>query len=390
MQTSTTLAIPTEGGGARKISQTTTSAPYNLPHGAYETGHSRKVSSIVLHEETNGPKPEPNVTYVEVPRYEEVIRHVPVKEVREIEKIVPKIIEEWVERVVEVTHIEEVVKHVEVNHIQEVIKHVPIVEVRDRLTEVVRHVPKVEVRKVEKVVEVPGDIIEVPQPYLVEEAMPIAAYEDSEQMLIVAQTVKPVIVEGGKEVHVDVWEYEPEVIPVDIHVAKFVGQTLVAMGARETTHRVVTVPSTQYNSMLRFLNVHLSEADMRALPYLQDGQGQVRFLSDEYQWCAPPEGIKIYGYQKGVIYGEGSPVMTKHQLTHDNCAQRQTELDAQFAATLNQFEAEKSRRLNHIEEFNDRSRNHCINVIGTSTNIHGTTYGTTTNIGSTHGLGTVQ
>jgi len=370
---SSTLDLPQETGG-RRISQTTTSAPYNLPSGAYETGQSRKVSSIILHEE-NGQVPEPNVRYVEVPRYEEVIKHIPVKEVREIEKVVPKVIEEWVERVIEVPQYEEVVKHVEVHHVQEVIKHVPKVEVRDRMTEVVRHVPKVEVRKVEKVVEVPGDIIEVPQPYVVEETMPVAAYEDSEQMLIVAQTVKPVIVEGGKEVHVDVWEYEPEVIAVDIHVAKFVGQTLVAMGARETTHRVVTVPATQYNSMLRFLNVHLSESDMRALPYLQDAQGEVRFLPDEYQWCAPPEGIKIYGYQKGVIYGEGSPVMTKHQLTHENCANRQAELDAQFAATLNQFEAEKSRRLNHIEQFNDRSRTHCMNVIGTTTSIHGTNYG---------------
>eukprot|EP00915_Cephaloidophora_sp_WS-2016_P006275 GHVH01008266.1.p1 GENE.GHVH01008266.1~~GHVH01008266.1.p1 ORF type:complete len:372 (+),score=67.87 GHVH01008266.1:268-1383(+) len=357
--------VDTSGPSHRRISEITTSPPYNLPNGAYETGH-RKVSSIILHEEVTGEVPEPNVRYVEVPQYEEVIKHVIMKETREIEKIVPKIIEEWVERVVEVNHVETVVKHVEVPQIQEVIKHVPKIEIHDRYTEVVRHVPKIEIRRIEKVVEVPGDIIEVPQPFTVEESMPVANYHDSEQMLIVAQTVKPVIVEGGKEVHVEVLEYEPEVIPVDIHVARFVDQTLVAMGAKETTHRVVTVPAAQYNSMLRFLNVHLSDSDMRNLPYLQDVNGQVKFLPEEYQWCAPPEGIKIYGYQKGLIYGEGTPVITKHVHTRDNLTNRQAELDTQFNLTLSQFESEKERRLKHIEEFNVRSQHHCSQLISSA------------------------
>lgn len=359
----TVTGYPDAQAGARRVSQTTISQPFDLPHGAYETGHTRKVSSIVLHEEYSGKIPEPNIRYVEVPQYEEVITHVPVKEVREVEKIVPKIIEEWVERVVDVPQIQEVVRNVEVNHIEEVIRHVPKVEVRDRITEVVKHVPKVTVKMEQKVVEVPGDIIEIPKPYTVEEPVPVVEFQDSEQMLIVAQTVKPVIVEGAKEVHVEVFEYEPEIIPVDIHVAKFVDQTLVAMGSKETTHRVVSVPATQYNSMLRFLNVHLNEADLRNLPYLQDEQGQVRFLSEEYQWCAPPEGIKIYGYQKGVIYGEGTPIISKKEHTQQNVETRQRELDAQFEATLAQFDHEKSRRLNHIEEFNTKSKLHCEQVV---------------------------
>jgi len=362
----TTTTTMHSAGGGRRISQTTMSQPITLPVGAYETGQSRKVSSVVLHEEVSGKIPEPHTKYVEVPQYEEVIRHVAVKEVREIEKIVPRVIEEWVERIVEVPHVEEVVKHVEVPHIQEVVKHVPKVEIRDRMTEVIKHVPKVELRRVEKVVEIPGDIIEVPQPFVVEETVPVPKYHDTEQMLIVAQTIKPVIIEGGKDILVDVKEYEPEVIPVDIHVAKYVDQTLVVMGSKETVHKVVKVPAAQYNSMLRFLNSHLSDQDLQALPYLQDPSGQVKCLSEETQWCAPPEGIKIYGYKRGTIYGEGVPVDSEYHVTKENVVHRQRELDRQFQETLEQFEKEKHLRLDHIEEFNNQSKSHCAKVIASS------------------------
>merc|ERR1712070_130631 len=344
------------GQNVRKVSEVITSEKFVMPTQAYEQS-SRKVSSVVVFEEAEK-VPERNVRYVEVPQYEEVVKHVAKKEVREVEKFVPRVVEEWVERIVEIPQIEEVVRHVEVPQVQEIVKHASKIEVVDRPFEVIKEVPKLQVNKVEKVVEVGAEVIEVPKAVPVEERIAVNVYEDKEAMLIVSQKVKPVIVDGAaQEGVVDVVEYEPEVLPVDIHVAKFVDQELVLVGVKETIHRCVTVSAAQYNSMLRYLNVHLSAEEVANLPYLADHHGQVSFLPEEYQWFAPQEGLKIYGYRSGQIWGQGSVVQTSNVSTMSEAEIRaqQSVLDRQFQQIFQQFEQEKTRRVNAIEEFNRRS-----------------------------------
>merc|ERR1739838_87732 len=257
----------------RKVSEVITSEKFIMPTAAYEQS-SRKISSVVVFEEAEK-MPERNIRYVEIPQYEEVVRHV------------------------------------EVPQIQEIIKHVPKIEIVDRPFEVIKEVSKLQINKVEKVVEIGGEVIEVPKAIPVEEKVAIAVYDDKESMLIVSQKVKPVIIDGAaQEVVVDVIEYEPEVLPVDIHVAKFVDQELVLVGAKETIHRCVVVSAAQYNSMMRYLNVHLNAEEVANLPYLADHHGQVSFLPEEFQWFAPQEGLKIYGYRAGQIWGQGTVIST--------------------------------------------------------------------------------
>jgi len=368
-----TMMVAPHGTSVRKVSEIVTSEKLNLPTHAYEQS-SRKISSVVVFEEAEM-VPEKNVRYVEVPQYEEIIKHVIRKEIREVEKFVPKIVEEWVERIVEMPQIEEVVRHVEVPQIQEVLRHVPKIEIVDRPFDVIKEVAKIEINKVEKVVELGSEVIEVPTAILVEERMPVTHYEDKEAMLIVSHKVKPVIIDNAQaEVVVDIMEYEPEVMPVDIHVAKFVDQELVMIGAKDTIHRCVTVSAAQYNSILRYLNVHLSAEEVANLPYLADYLGQVSFLPNEFQWFAPQEGLQIYGYRSGVIWGEGSVIntATSKGMSENDIRVRQAELDNQFQQIFNQFENEKIRRMNALEDFNRRSEQNARALMGSQSTPYAT------------------
>jgi len=365
----TTAAAPSS---KRKVSEVVTSEKFKLPDKAYQQSE-RMVSSVVIFEEQDQ-IPDKPVRYVEVPQYEEVIKHVTVKEVREVEKVVPVVKEEWVERIVEVPQVEEVVRQVEVPQVQEVVKHVTKIEVVDRPYEVIKEVPRTNIIKEEKVVELGADMIEVPKEKVIEERVPITNYSDKDAMLIVSQKVRPMLTDGGMEVSVDVHEYEPEVLPVDIHVAKFVDQSLVLVGQKETTHRAVTVSSSQYNSMLRYLNGHLSPTEVNALPYLVDNSGQVNFLPKEYQWFAPNEGLKILGYSSNKIWGQGSVVSTAGRstgITEHDIRQQQQQLDQQFKQIFFEFEKESQRRNQAIQDFNQRAIQNAQRELTTGTGIQG-------------------
>ncbi|KAH0482032.1 MAG: uncharacterized protein KVP18_004376 [Porospora cf. gigantea A] len=273
-----------------------------LPSGAVEQS-SRRISSTIIGEEMIGTMPQPKVTYVDVPMYEEVVTHVPVREVREIEKKIPKVEVQYVEKIVDVPQIEYVNKTVEVQQVQEVIRHVPRVEYVDRPYDVVKEIPRLETKIVEKIIEIP-EVIEVPKPFVVEQKIPVARYNDSEQALIVAQSVHPLITSTSEYVEVDAVELCPEVVPVDVHVGKLVNVQLIQGGALNTRHRVVTVPSAQYNSMLKYLNGHLYGQEVQNLPYLQEG-GQIPFLSETFNWVGVPATTNIEGYAVGQAYAPG-------------------------------------------------------------------------------------
>ena len=289
-------------------------AGLTLPEGAHEISQ-RKISSVVVQSQQLE-KLEPEVRYVEVPVIEEVIKHVPVKQVKEVVTRIPKVEVEYVDRQVEVPQVEYRDCHVEVERIQEVVRHVTVPQVVERAVDVVKHVPKVEIRQVEKVVEVPGQTIEVPKPYTVENHVSVSRYHDEEQPLIVAQTVAPIIVEANEQLEVDVVAYEPECVPVDIHVGKLVNACLIP-GVTETRHRVVTVPSAQYNTMLRYLNGHLSTKELEVLPYMEE-QNQVTFMQENLNYITPPAGAAIEGLVAGGIYSTGVPTRMVGRATTRN------------------------------------------------------------------------
>lgn len=154
----------------------------------------------------------------------------------------------------------------------------PIKQVQEVPREVVKTVPKIEYVNVEKIVQVPGPVVEVPKPYTVENKISVKKFNDKNTPVVVAQTIRPVVVESNEVIDIDVYEYEPQVIPVDVHVAKPVASHLVAVGATQEVHQVVTVPAAQYNTILRSINRHLG-ADVDSLPYIHEGN-RVPFLGN--------------------------------------------------------------------------------------------------------------
>lgn len=163
--------------------------------------------------------------------------------------------------------------------------------------------PRIENVIVEKTVEVPGQIVEVPKPYTVENEVPFARYVDNEVPMVVAQTIKPIITESNESVEIDVFEYEPQVVVIDVHVPKPVPSQLVASGMVEEIHRLVTVPAAQYNSMLKMLNVHIPEADQRtALPYITEPDGSISMLHTTdagMMYPAPIPSAQVQGWTPG-------------------------------------------------------------------------------------------
>ncbi|KAH0476022.1 MAG: uncharacterized protein KVP18_004995 [Porospora cf. gigantea A] len=220
----------------------------------YQQRNQRLLSSSVIGEEYLGDFQEEQIRYVEVPVVEEVIRHVPRKEIIEVEKRIPKYEVEYVEKIVNVPHVQIVDKHVEVPQVQEVVRHVPKREVIEVQKQVIKHVPKVETRFVEKIVEVPGEVIEVPKPYLVEQKVIVPRYVDREVPTVVAQKLIPIVSESETDfIDVELREYNPRLVPVDLFVPRPVNRSLIASGKKDT-HKVVDVPPAQFNALVKQIN----------------------------------------------------------------------------------------------------------------------------------------
>lgn len=292
----------------------------------------RKVSSAIVSEEWLGEAPRDlPVREVEVPGpVQEVIKHVHKKEIVETEKRVPRYEYEYVDRIVEVPRIEYIDRTVTVPQYQEVIREVKVPQVVDVPKEVVREVRIPKVNYVEQVREVPGEVITVPKPYTVEQEIEVARYTDRKTPLVVAQTIKPVIVESQQTVQVDVAEYAPQCIPVDIHVIKAVSAQVTGQ-MLESTHRVVTVPAAQYNSMLQQLNAHLSGAELQKLPYIADAYGAYPFLNTRATYTEPAPGVAIQGLDHSKMvttHTAHSSASTTHQTTMQTTHQSGTHQSA--------------------------------------------------------------
>ncbi|KAH0471962.1 MAG: uncharacterized protein KVP18_003464 [Porospora cf. gigantea A] len=262
-----------------------------FPEGTREIDQ-RTISTRIVHEEDMPAKD--TVRYVEVPVYQDIVKEVTKKETRHVEKRVPKYEIEVVDKVVEVPQLQWVDKEVEVPHTEVVLKHVPRVEVVDRQIDIVKHVPIIELQEVEKIVSVPsGEIIEVPKTVQVEQRRTVDVNHDTRTPVLIAQTVNTNITKSG-HTEVACRELSPEIVSVDIHVAKPVDSHLVAKGVVGTVHQHVDIPSSQYNWLLRHLNQNLDHQRVEKLPYKEEN-GRVEFSHTEVPHHVVDRNVEVGG-----------------------------------------------------------------------------------------------
>ncbi|EZG66521.1 hypothetical protein GNI_080180 [Gregarina niphandrodes] len=253
----------------------------------------RKVSSVVVESTALETAPQDTERYVEVPTYEEQITYVPVKQVVEVPKEVPMYVVEYVDRVKEVPTINWVEKVVEVPEYHDVVVEKKVQQFVDRPREVIREVVVQKTRPVEQVVEVPGETIYIDKPFTTEKIVNVTRHVDADVPVVIAQTAKPIISESTRVVDVEVRDFQPEVIPVDVHVAKPVEKSLEAVGLVNSHHRLCNITSAQYNTILRSLNSNLQDHE---LPFVVDN-GKIDFVrAQDAQHLVAPSGIKVEGW----------------------------------------------------------------------------------------------
>eukprot|EP01071_Lankesteria_metandrocarpae_P007818 Lankesteria_metandrocarpae@DN4792_c0_g1_i1.p1 len=208
---------------------------------------------------TVDPNAEITVRYVEVPVIQEVIKEVKKEEIVEVEKRVPRYDIEYLEKIVEVPYVEYIDKYVEVEQVHEVTRPVVTRKVIDVPREYYSYIPKIVGEKiVEKIIEVP-QMVDVPKPYIVPQPVPKAVPVTREVETLVAQTLRPVLVcDESESIEVGVRQYIPKVVCVDVYIPKPIDTPLKPLGKLRDSHRIVDVPTPQYNSLVQHLNPHLS------------------------------------------------------------------------------------------------------------------------------------
>ncbi|KAH0480015.1 MAG: hypothetical protein KVP17_004536 [Porospora cf. gigantea B] len=289
------ISRPATGRGSFMTAPSATLQAATLPEGSREVD-TRQVSSRVVDVAAfEQHSVREHVRYVEVPVYEEVIKEVKKRETRNVERRVPKIEVEVVDKVVEVPEVRWVDKEVEVPYVQTIMKHKPRIEIVDRQIDIVKHVPIIELQQVEKIVEVPGEVIEVPKSVRVEQRRVVDVNHDRKVPVLVAQSVVPTITDAEEAVTVDVCDLEPVPIPVDVHVAKPVHLELID-GPVTTAYKICNPPAGQYNSILRSLNAHLSVERLSKLPYRGGADGNVEFYKGDVHYDVMDTGIPVEGF----------------------------------------------------------------------------------------------
>eukprot|EP00915_Cephaloidophora_sp_WS-2016_P006481 GHVH01008759.1.p1 GENE.GHVH01008759.1~~GHVH01008759.1.p1 ORF type:complete len:326 (+),score=48.30 GHVH01008759.1:135-1112(+) len=130
----------------------------------------------------------------------------------------------------------------------------------EKQKEVIREIPTTQVLDVEHIVEVPGEIVEVPKRILVDTHVVVPRYVDEVVPTVIAQRLEPIIREATEEdgVFVDVKcrvvTFKP--VQVDVFVPLPVNRALVAK-AKYEQHRELNpavVPAEQYNALVKSLN----------------------------------------------------------------------------------------------------------------------------------------
>ncbi|EZG66947.1 hypothetical protein GNI_073450 [Gregarina niphandrodes] len=286
---------------------------------AYEEGKTestRKVSSVIVESVVLEEAPKDTERIVEVPTYEEQVTYVTKKETREVERIVNVPVVEVVERVREVP-MAPVIQRVEVPEYYDVPFEVKVPVVQDRMVDNVIQKKVQKTRPIYQEVEVVEHVTrEVP--VIVERKVEVPVYQDEEVPVIINQTVRPIITESNKQLDVAVVDYEPEVIPVDVHVAKPVASTLEASGMVSSRHKLVNITTAQYNTVLRSLNKHLDDQTRSNLPFVAENN-KVNFMPEhESQYILAPQDVTIEGYRTSTINNQPGTTSQNYQTTSQN------------------------------------------------------------------------
>ena len=244
---------------------------------------------------------------------EEVVRTVPVKETQVVERRVPKKEVHYITKEVDEVTIQYREKYVEVPTVEYVEKHVPVTKVEDRYVDVVKEVPRIEVQTVERVVEY-TEIHEVPKPYKVVTEQRVPHYLDEDTAVLVSQTVRPVVSLSDRALEVDLVEYEPEPVAVDVHIPKLIPGSITC--DERTEYKVATVPSAQYNSILRQLNQHLSDEHAQSLPFRANENGRMEFLPANAQYVQLAENpLRTFEPMSLWDGTRSAPIGTRHDIS---------------------------------------------------------------------------
>jgi len=223
------------------------------------------------------PVVEVRTAYIEVPTVEVVDVVIPNKQV--IEKVIEhkKPMIEYVEKFVDVP-IDKWIDIPQEYVVEEVIpRTVRKVEKQYRQIEIPVHISKAITIPVEKVVEI-AKVVEVPKPQVIEVPVPYTTFKDTPWPVVVAQKLIPVVVnECYEEVEVEVKNYVPYIVPVDVYVPRVVQLPYIRGRQQMQQHVVTGIPVPHWNGLVHRLNTHLiSDAYLQAYtPLLKEADGTV-------------------------------------------------------------------------------------------------------------------
>lgn len=225
------------------------------------TSRGSVVSSRVISVTPIGQQPEKEkVTFVEVPLVEEVVKRVPVETIVERERHIPRIEKIQVPKPIDVPQLTIVEKHVDVPVHKEVVKTVPVKKVVEVAKEVVEPVHTVETRTIDQEIEVLGEVVQVPKPFLIENRVVVPRFVDFKIPTVVSQSLKPVFVESKDHaVEVRLREYVPELIPINVFLPRPIERNIVVAGDTNRRHVPVEIPLAHYNSLIGELNRNAPE-----------------------------------------------------------------------------------------------------------------------------------
>jgi len=231
----------------------------------------------------------------EVPVYEKEIEEIVVKEtvVNTIVERVPKF--NYIDDVVEVEHIVEVPVYKEVPVKKTVIKQVSAPVREQRLIEKVRYVPVTEEVEVERIIEIPGEVIVQPRHVVRDEVIYTDKHHDKEVPVVLSQVVKPVFKDTKKKVRVPAKILNPDLHTATVSVPKPVSlefhQTEV-----ETKFRHKSLSAADYNSAFFQLNTHLTVEQKQLLTpdkhlYVDSQTGYPLYRDNNIKFYRLPESI---------------------------------------------------------------------------------------------------
>jgi len=256
---------------------------------------------------------------VDTTQYEDiVIREIPVyeKEIEEIvvkEQVVNTIVERvpcfnYIDDVIEVEHIVEKPIYKEVPVKKTVIKQVQTPVREQRLIEKVRYVPVTEEVEIEKIIDIPGEVIVQPRHVVRDECIVTDKHFDKEVPVVISQVVNPVMKDTRKKVRVPAKILNPDLNTATVRVPKPVDLEF-HQSKVETKFRAIDLTAEEYNSAFFQLNSHLSPEHRKALRpndhlYVNQETGYPILREKNLKFYRLPEAVleDLVGYD-----GNGQP-----------------------------------------------------------------------------------